>query len=175
MNSQLVETYLEAENDVKNNNYSEAFKKYESIIYDDPQNPMTHNSLGWIYKSQLDDYRNAESHYLAAIKSDPGHPHAYYNYASMLFEMERFEDLDAFLQNMLCVKVLDKAWVYHRFGLIQEMKLRFHDGIQFYEKAALISLSSEKIKQYKEDIERCNEKLVVSKKHSDWIIKLSKT
>ena len=33
MNANSEELYLEAEADIKNNNYSEAFKKYESILY----------------------------------------------------------------------------------------------------------------------------------------------
>jgi tetratricopeptide (TPR) repeat protein len=71
MNSQQVEIYLEAENDVINKNYVEAFRKYESILFDEPGNAATHNSLGWIYKTQMDDYANAENHYKAAINGDP--------------------------------------------------------------------------------------------------------
>jgi hypothetical protein len=73
----LVEIYLDAENDVKNNNFTEAFKKYESILFDEPGNAATHNSLGWIYKTQMDNYEKGENHYLAAIKSQPGYPYAY--------------------------------------------------------------------------------------------------
>ena len=63
MNTNMEELYLEAEADIKNNNYAEAFKKYESILYDEPSSAPAHNSLGWLYKTQLDDYGKAENHF----------------------------------------------------------------------------------------------------------------
>ena len=51
MTTQLEELYLEAEADIKNNNYAEAFKKYETILYEEPGNGPTLNSLGWLYKT----------------------------------------------------------------------------------------------------------------------------
>ena len=47
------ELYLEAEADIKNNNYAEAFKKFESILYEEPDSAPAHNSLGWLYKDSL--------------------------------------------------------------------------------------------------------------------------
>src|SRR5438105_3203530 len=101
MNAQLVEVYLEAECDIKNNNYIEAFRKYESILFEEPAHAATHNSLGWIYKTQMDDYAKAESHYMAAIKGDPAYPHAYLNYAVLLMELERFNDLDELVERAM--------------------------------------------------------------------------
>ena len=46
MNTNMEELYLEAEADIKNNNYAEVFKKYESILYDEPDSAPAHNSLG---------------------------------------------------------------------------------------------------------------------------------
>ena len=169
MNPQLVELYLEADNDIKNNQFAEAFRKYENIIYEEPGNPAAHNSLGWLYKTQMDDFTQAENHYLAAIKSRPDHPHAYYNYAILLFDLERLEELDVFLQKMLTISFLDKVWVYHRYGCIRELLYAYDEAIHFYEKAILSSLNSEKIKGYQEDIERCREKLQLSQKHKNWL------
>ena len=36
MNANSEELYLEAEAGIKNNNYAEAFSKYESILYEEP-------------------------------------------------------------------------------------------------------------------------------------------
>jgi tetratricopeptide (TPR) repeat protein len=169
MNTQLVELYLEAENDIKNNQYAEAFRKYESIIYEEPGNPMAHNSLGWLYKTQLDDYRQAENHYTAALSSSPDHPHAYYNYAILLYELERLEDLNRLLKKMLAFPFLDKAWVYHRHGLVRELFYAFEDAIAYFEKAMLSTLNSEKIKNYQEDVNRCKEKMELAKSHAQWL------
>ena len=169
MNSQLVEIYLDAENDVKNNNYTEAFKKYESILFDEPGNAATHNSLGWIHKTQMDNYAKAENHYLAAIKSEPNYPYAYINYATLLMDQERYSDLEKLIQKALEIATTDKAMLYHRLGLANEMQLKFDDAVSFYEKSILFSLSDEKIKNYQADIERVEEKKKIAKKYSNWL------
>jgi tetratricopeptide (TPR) repeat protein len=63
MNANSEELYLEAEADIKNNHYAEAFKKYESILYEEPDSAQAHNSMGWLYKTQFDDYAKAENHF----------------------------------------------------------------------------------------------------------------
>jgi len=172
MNSQLVEIYLDAENDVRNNNYTEAFKKYDSILFDEPGNAATHNSLGWIYKTQMDNYAKAENHYLAAIKSEPDYPYAYANYCILLMDQERFADLEKLIQKALKIPTTDKAQLYYRLALANEMQLKFEEAISFYEKAILFSLNDEKIKSYMEDIARIEEKKQIAKKQSNWLGKL---
>jgi tetratricopeptide (TPR) repeat protein len=169
MNVQQVEIYLEAENDVANKNYVEAFRKYSGILFEEPGNAPTHNSLGWIYKTQLDDYVNAEKHYKAALNGDPGYPHAYLNYMILLMDLERFADLENLVDKAMEVEAVDKSWLYHRMGLVRELQLRFDDAVSFYEKAVLLSLNDEKIRSFKEDIERTNEKKVLASKFSNWL------
>ncbi|HEV7621400.1 MAG TPA: tetratricopeptide repeat protein [Flavisolibacter sp.] len=169
MNTQLVEIYLDAENDIKNNNYVEAFRKYESILFEEPADAPTHNSLGWIYKTQMDDYVNAEGHYIAAISGNPSYPHSYYNYGILLMDMERFEDLEKLIQKGMEIDSVDKSWLYHRSGLVAELKIRFEEAISFYEKAILFTLSDDKIKNYNEDITRCTSKLELSHKYVNWL------
>jgi len=166
MNSQQVEIYLEAENDVINKNYVEAFRKYESILFDEPGNAATHNSLGWIYKTQMDDYVNAENHYKAAINGDPSYPHSYLNYMILLMDLERYKDVQALARRANKVEAVDKAWIQHRLGLVEELQLQFEQAINLYEKAILLSLNEDKIKGYKEDIARCEEKIALQSKHA---------
>lgn len=172
MNSQLVEVYLDAENDVKNNNYTEAFKKYESILFDEPGNAATHNSLGWIYKTQMDNYEKAENHYLAAIKSEPHYPYAYINYAILLMDLERFAEMEKLIEKALKIATTDKSTLYCRLALANEMQLKFDEAIACYEKAILYCLNDDKIKSYRTDIERVEEKKQIAKKYSNWLGKL---
>jgi tetratricopeptide (TPR) repeat protein len=165
MNSQQVEIYLEAENDVANKNYVEAFRKYESILFDEPGNAATHNSLGWIYKTQMDNYTKAENHYKAAINGDPSYPHSYLNYMILLMDLERYVDIQALAKRAGKVEAVDKSWVQHRLGLVEELQLHFDQAIILFEKAILYTLNDEKIKGYKEDIARCEEKRELLVKH----------
>ncbi|MFI5154251.1 MAG: hypothetical protein ACHQET_13005 [Chitinophagales bacterium] len=167
MNTNMEELYLEAEADIKNNHYAEAFRKYESILYDEPGSAPAHNSLGWLCKTQLDNYTKAENHFLTAIKSDPLYPHPYFHLAVLLMDMERFDELAQHLEKCLTIRTIEKSWVYGRYGMIEELKLSFEKAIYFFEKAILSSQNDDKIKDYKQDIERCEMKMGIRKKHTD--------
>jgi len=165
MNTNMEELYLEAEADIKNNNFAEAFKKYESILYDEPDSAPAHNSLGWLYKTQFDDYAKAENHFQTAMKGDPLYPHPYFHLAALLMDMERFDELNTHLERCLRVRTIEKSWVYGRYALIEELKLNFDKAVFFFEKAILSSQNDEKIKDYKQDIERCEMKTGIKNKH----------
>ena len=168
MTTQLEELYLEAEADIKNNNYSEAFKKYETILYEEPGNGPTLNSLGWLYKTQIEDYVKAESYYKASIKSAPLYPHSYFNYATLLTDMERYDELVKLLTSCLKVATIEKSWVYMKLGFKEELQLNFQGAIDFFEKAILLSLNDEKIKEYQQNIERCRQKVELAKNQEKW-------
>jgi tetratricopeptide (TPR) repeat protein len=167
MNANSEELYLEAEADIKNNNYAEAFKKYESILYEEPDSAPAHNSMGWLYKTQFDDYAKAENHFLTAIRCDALYPHSYFHIAALLMDMERFDELTKHLEKCLKTRTIDKSWVYGRYALMEELKLNFDKSVYYFEKAILSSQNDEKIKDYKHDIERCEMKKEISKKHAE--------
>lgn len=167
MNTNSEELYLEAEQDIKNNNYAEAFKKYESILYDEPDSAPAHNSLGWLYKTQFDDYAKAENHFQTAVKCDNLYPHSYFHIAALLMDMERFEELGNHLDRCLRIRTIDKSWVYGRYAMAEELKLNFDKAIYYFEKAILASQNDDKIKDYRGDIERVEMKMEIYKKHKE--------
>jgi tetratricopeptide (TPR) repeat protein len=167
MNTSSEELYLEAEADIKNNNYAEAFKKYESILYEEPDSAPAHNSLGWLYKTQFDDYMKAENHFITAIKCDPMYPHSYFHIAALLMDMERFDELNNHLERCLRIRTIDKSWVYGRYALSEELRQNFDKAVFYFEKAILVSQNDEKIKDYRNDIERVEMKREIAIKHSD--------
>jgi len=146
----------------------DALRKYETILYDEPNHAPTHNSLGWIYKTQFDDYKKAEMHFRAAIKSDPKYPHPYFHYAVLLTDMERYEELKKHLDKCLTVATIEKSWVYYRFAIAEELKMNFDAAISCFEKAILNSLNDDKIKDYHQDIERCRKKIEIIINHKEW-------
>jgi len=165
MTTNSEELYLEAEADIKNNNYAEAFKKYETILYEEPDSAPAHNSLGWLYKTQFDDYGKAENHFQTAIRCDSLYPHSYFHIAALLMDMERFDELTKHLEKCLIVRTIDKSWVYGRYALMEELKTNFDKSILYFEKAILASQNDEKIKDYKQDIERCRMKMEIKDRH----------
>jgi tetratricopeptide (TPR) repeat protein len=150
------ELYLESEADIKNNEYTEAFKKCEAILYEEPDHAPAHNSMGWIFKTQFDDYARAENHFLMAMKMAPLYPHPYFHYATLLTDLERWEDLDLHLSFCNEIATLDKCWIHSKRAGMYELLQNFNDALKYYEQAILFSLNDDKIKTYREDIERCS-------------------
>jgi tetratricopeptide (TPR) repeat protein len=161
MSSRIEELYLEGENAIKNGNMIEAKQHYEAILLDDPQCYYAHNSLGWIYKSQFDDYVKAENHYKAAIKFGPDYPYSYYNLIYLLTELERFEEAGQLMAKCLRIQVIDKSLIYHRMGILEEFKGNFEAAIDHYKKSIKLCMNDEKIEDLKKNISRCEYKLTL--------------
>jgi hypothetical protein len=136
----------------------EAYKKYESILYEEPNYAPAHNSMGWLLKNQFDDLEKAENHFITAMKVSPMYPHPYFHYAVLLTDMERYKELGRHLEKCSRVATIEKSWVNARRGILNELQLQFDEAIKNYEAAILTTLSDEKIKDYKADIERCRMK-----------------
>ena len=100
MTTKVEQLYLEAESDIRNNNYHEAFEKYETILYEEPGYAPAHNSMGWIYKTQFDNHIKAENHFKAAIQADALYPHPYFHLSSVYFDLDKFDELKKHLQKM---------------------------------------------------------------------------
>ena len=167
MTTKVENLYLEAENDIRTSNFQEAFEKYETILYEEPGYAPAHNSIGWIYKTQFEDYNRAEKHFMAAIQSDPLYPHPYFHLATVYQDQERLSDLTKHLEKCLKITILDKSWVYIRYGIIHENKGQYEEAIKQYRKAILLSMSNDKIREYQSDIDRCKVKLEVVKEDQE--------
>jgi tetratricopeptide (TPR) repeat protein len=165
MNSNSEELFLEAEADIKNNNYAKAFKIYESILYEEPDSAQAHNHMGWLYKTQLNDYAKAENHFNAAIKCEPLYPHPYFHVASLLMDMERLDELERHLEKCMKVRTIDKSWVHARYGLMAEDRQDFEQAIHHFEEAILATQNGDKIKDFRQDIERCQMKIEIRDRH----------
>ncbi|MEO6584451.1 MAG: hypothetical protein ABIO05_09010 [Ferruginibacter sp.] len=168
MTTSVEVLYLEAEADIRNNNFLEAFQKYEHILYDEPGFSPAHNSIGWIYKSQFENHDKAENHFRCAIKSDPLYPHPYYHLASLLMYMDRYFELEEHLEHCLEVFSIDKSWVYDRFGMMNELNGSFEKAMIYYQQAILATMNNDKIKEFQCDIERCRLKIKIGENGKSW-------
>ncbi|MFY8129250.1 MAG: tetratricopeptide repeat protein [Chitinophagaceae bacterium] len=158
MTTKVEQLFLEAEVDIRNNNFHEAFAKYESILYEEPRFAPAHNSIGWLYKTQLDDYANAEVHFKAAIQNDPSYPHPYFHLASIYFELEELDKLAEHLDKCKNIKAIEKSWIHHKRGSLAELMYSFSNAINHYKMAILESFNNERMTEYRADIERCEQK-----------------
>jgi len=161
MTSRLEELYLEGEQAIKNGDFIEAIRKLEEMLSEDPQSCRAHNSLGWIFKTQLDEYKRAEMHYKMCLRYAPDYPHPYWNYVYLLTDLERFEEAIGIMQKALQVPAIDKPSVHNRLGLIHEIQGDFEAAITYYKQAIRLSLSNDFIEDCKRNIERCEYKITL--------------
>ncbi len=161
MNAQSEELYLEAENAIKNNDFVSAKRNFEEILQDDPTNACTHNSLGWLYKTQFDDYKTAENHYRAAIRYAPDYPHAYWNLVYLLTDLERWDELKDLLNQCIKIPTIDKSLVYCRLGIMDELKEQFEKAIKHYQKGILLCINDERLEELKKNMDRCEFKMTL--------------
>jgi len=159
MTSRLEELYLEGEQAIKNGDFVEAMHKLEEMLSEDPQSCRAHNSLGWLYKTQLDEYDRAEMHYKMCLKYAPHYPHAYWNYVYLLTDLERFDEASHLMQKALTVPSVDKPAVHNRLGLIHELQGKFEAAITYFKQAIRLSLNNDFIEDCKRNIERCEYKI----------------
>lgn len=162
MTTSFEQLYLEAEADIRGSNYHEAFQKYESILYEEPDFAPAHNSMGWIFKTQFDNYQKAEMHFKAAIQADNLYPHPYFHLASIYIDLEKFDDLKKLLDKCLGIITIEKSWVHYRFGLMNEFKGNYDEAIKEYRQAIVFCMNNDKIKEYQADIERCKMKIEIT-------------
>ncbi len=152
------DTYLEAEEAIRNTNYLHAKQLLENIILDEPTTAQAHNSLGWLYRTQFDDYERAENHYKAAIRSNPDYPHAYVNLMVLYTYQEQWSKLRPIADKAMARPLVDKSLVNYRLGIMEEYLQNFDSAISYYKKAIKLCLNFDSIEDYKRAISNCEYK-----------------
>ena len=161
MNGDFEEMYLSSEQAIKDGDLIRAKQLIEHMLAEDPTSAIVHNSMGWFYRVQFEDYKKAEMHYKAAIKFNPDYPHAYWNYAFLLQELERYGDLESLMNRCLSVPAINKSLVYNQLAEMHELQQRFERAVRYYKEAIKRSVKSDQIDQYWESIKRCEEKIAL--------------
>ena len=155
MLTDIEELFLEAERELKNENYLEAKKLYEQVLQDSPEYAAAHNSLGWLYYSKFENMRIAENHYRAGIAFDKFYPHCYWNLVDIMIDEKRWDEVVKFI-NEICLNVvtLGRSQCYGKLGIIEELRYNYDKAIQNYILAIKNTCSNERIEDLKKDIAR---------------------
>lgn len=152
---EIEELFLDADKAIDEGNFATGKKILEELIHEEPCYGKAHNHLGWIYKSKYNDYKTAENHFRTAIVFEPEYPHTYLNYAYLLREIERYEDLEEVLKDALTIRGTNKAAVHDEFGSMYELRKDYNAAIKSYKKAIELSLNDKAVEDYMNNIKRC--------------------
>lgn len=158
---ELLEAYdllIGAEAILQRGNMKEAYLAFEQIKAQYPLFAPVHNHLAWYSAFYLSDYTRAEKEYHKAIKLDPNYPHTWFNYASMLVNLEQYSKAIKLLEQACGIATVNKARVYNELGRIHELTGCFDQAIECYRKAIQQVYSAGELDEYENDLKRCQHK-----------------
>jgi tetratricopeptide (TPR) repeat protein len=141
----------------------EAVELLLMILQRNPHFGKAYNHLGYVYELDYTDYMRAEEYYKKAMKYEPQYSPTYTHYARLLSTCKRFDELKAHLDIALTVRTVSEALIYYEYALMYEMQQNPEAAMNYYIKAAMTTLETDKIAQCQKAIDRCQVKLELKK------------
>lgn len=139
----------------------EAVEKLTQILRRNPRFGKAYNHLGWVYETKFKNMERAEEYYKAAMQYAPNYNAAYLNYSYFLSNMQRFDELKAHLDKVSQFPGIAKDTIANEYAIMYEMQGKLQEAIDYYQKAAMVTLDGAKLDKYKENIERCQKKMEI--------------
>lgn len=139
----------------------EAVEKLSQIVKRNPRFGKAYNHLGWLYETKYKNYARAEEYYKAAMQYAPHYNASYLNYAYFLSNLGRFDELKMHLDRVAQIPGIAKDTVANEYAIMYEMQGNLQQAMDYYQKAAIVTLDSTKLDKYKEGIDRCRKKLEI--------------
>lgn len=144
---------------IKEKRIQESVELLFKILQVNPKFGKAYNHLSYVYEIDYRDYIHAEEYYKRAMKYEPEYSAAYANYARLLANCKRFDELKAHLDISSTIPTVPDEVIYHEFALMYEMQQDPEAAMDYYIKAAMTTLETDKITSFQESINRCRVKL----------------
>lgn len=151
--------FAQADRLLNEGSIASAVDKLTQILKRNPHFGKAYNHLGWVYETKYKNTARAEEYYRAAMKYAPFYNASYLNYSYLLSNLGRFDDLKAHLDKLSQLPGIAKDTVFNEYAIMYEMQGNPQVAMDYYEKAAIVTLDSTKLDKYKEGINRCRSKL----------------
>ncbi len=123
-----------------------------------PDFAPTYNHFGWIYAYHFSQYEQAKEEYQMALKLDPNYPHTYFNYASLLCNLQEYEKAEEILKAATNKPSVNKSKAFNELGCILEMQGKFDTALDQFRKALLYSFHPEELNENQSAVKRCQMK-----------------
>ncbi|NJK29484.1 MAG: hypothetical protein HC940_04675 [Acaryochloris sp. SU_5_25] len=141
----------------------EAVELLFKILQCNPHFGKAYNHLAYVYEIDYRDCTRAEEYYKEAMKYEPEYSASYTHYARLLSSCKRFDELKAHLDLALTIPTVSDEKIYYEYALMYEMQQNPEVAINYYIKAAMITLDAKILASYQESINRCQVKLELKK------------
>lgn len=139
----------------------EAVEKLTQLLKRNPRFGKAYNHLGWVYEMKYKNMSRAEEYYRAAMQYAPEYNAAYLNYSYFLSNLGRFDELKAHLDKVSQLHGIAKDTIANEYAIMYEMQGNLTEAMDYYQRAAMVTLDSGKLDKYKESIERCRKKMEI--------------
>lgn len=139
----------------------EAVEKLSTILKRNPRFGKAYNHLGWVYETKYKNMARAEEYYKAAMQFAPHYTAPYLNYCYFLSNQNRYQELKAHLDRMSQISGIAKDTIANEYAILYEMQGDLKTAMDYYQKAAIVTLDSSKLDRYKEGVDRCRKKLEI--------------
>ena len=157
------ELFIQADRLLNEGGTMEAVEKLSQILKRNPRFGKAYNHLGWVYETKYKNSPRAEEYYKAAMAYAPSYNAAYLNYGYFLSNAGRFDELKNHLDKMSNLPGIAKDTIANEYAIMYEMQSNPQAAIDYYQKAAIVTLDSTKLDKYKDSIERCRKKIELLK------------
>lgn len=143
----------------------EAVEKLAQIVKRNPRFGKAYNHLGWVHEMKYRNTTRAEEYYKAAMAYAPQYIPTYLNYSYFLSNLGRFGELKNHLDKISNIPGIARDAVYNEYGIMHEIQGDLQQAMDYYQKAAIVTLDGVKLDKYKEGVERCRKKLDMLNPH----------
>jgi tetratricopeptide (TPR) repeat protein len=143
---------------IKDNKIEEAVAVLERIIQEEPTFGKAHNHLGFIYETKIKDYAKAELHYKIAYQTSADYCAIYYNYAILLSNLKRFDELKVLLTKAETVVGINRSTINNEWAIMYEAEGNLDKAIEHYKLVASSTFDNKTLDIAISSVERCNRK-----------------
>ena len=160
INERHIETlYYRADELINESKLAEAKEVLLELLMEDPTYAKAHNLLGWIYTHHLLNLVQADRHLKLAIEYGEGFAAPFVNYAILLYESNRFDDLIKHTDDSLYAIGVDRANLLAFKGLALESKKKYSEALATFEEAKVFTFNMEYLNKLNTDKDRIYKKM----------------
>ncbi|WP_288956211.1 hypothetical protein [uncultured Polaribacter sp.] len=164
--SKAEDLFFEADNLIDDNKIKEAKEVLLDLLNEYPDYGRAHNHLGWLYSVKFNNHTKAKKHLELALKFSPDYQGVYANYAYLLLEMNKYDELINFGKKYADKGVADAGTIYNKMAQAFELKGEYLEAHKYYKLAVKGAINNQFMEELYASINRLKSKMNIFQKLS---------
>ena len=164
--SKAEDLFFEADSLIDDNKIKEAKEVLIDLLNEYPDYGRAHNHLGWLYSVKFNNHQKAKNHLELALKFSPDYQGAYSNYAYLLVEMNKYDELIEFGKKYADKGVADSGTIYNKMAQAYELKGELIEAYKHYKLAIKGAINNQFLEELYASLNRLKSKMSIFQKLS---------